>query len=58
MWVCRSLTKSDQIDGPFGRAEVGKGRKKNSCGKKLMPQPGNEPLPFACEENALTTTGK
>ena len=44
------------MDCPFGRTEAGKGRKKNTCGKKkLMPQLGNEPLPFACEESVLTT---
>ena len=40
------------MDCPFGRTEVGKGRNKNTCGKKTY---GNEPLPFACEESALTT---
>ena len=32
------------MDCPFGRTEVGKGRKKNTCGKKLMPQLGNDLL--------------
>ena len=36
-------------DCPFGPTDIGKGRKKNTCGKKkLMPQLGNEDLP-ACE---------
>ena len=54
MWVCRSLTKSDQIDVWSNKGWKGN-KEKYLWEKKLMPQLGNEPLPFACEESALTT---
>ena len=41
MWVCQSLTKSTKLmNCPFGRTEVGKGRKKNTCGKKTYATNG------------------
>ena len=44
MWVCRSPTKSDQINGLSDRGW--KGKKENTSREKLTPQLGNEPLPF------------
>ena len=43
LWVCRSLTMQNPtklMDCPFGRTEVGKGRKKNTCGKKTYATTG------------------
>ena len=49
MGVSITQNPTKLMDCPFGPTEVGKGRKKNTCGKKLMPQLRNEPLPFAGE---------
>ena len=61
MWVCQSQIKSDRIDGLSVWCWKGK-KEKYLWEKKLMPQLGNEPLPFACEAkhfaceaSALTT---
>ena len=42
------------MDGLFNYF-LGKGRRNNFWEKKLVPQLGIEPLPFACEASAITT---
>ena len=44
------------MDGLFNYLLHGGWKIENTCGnKKLVPQLGIEPLPFACEASALTT---
>ena len=55
-WAWHRRTKSDQIDG-WSVQLLSRRRfeRKYLWEKKLVPQLGIEPLPFACEASALTT---
>ena len=50
MGVSVTQNPTKLMDGLSEREE-----RKILVGKKLMPQLGNEPLPFACETSTLTT---
>ena len=55
-WAGHHPTKSDQIDGwcvqLLSRLRLEREDRKYLWEKKLVPQPGIEPLPFACEASA------